>query len=177
MSEKNTYKIVFQRSFLVEGLPEDMTPAESHLQIFDNYLEKTRLRLRKMRQPETKNWTRVFEQIYPFENNKFSKLKIAQMFLNETEYKVLEHFKGREIRKNRYFFNENGVELEIDIFLGNLWGLNIAKVYFQNEKEQSSFELPPMAILEITNEEFFLGNSLVDKTFNDVQLKLSEREK
>lgn len=173
MSKENTYKILLQRSFLVEGLPEPLEPFDSHLQIFDNYIENTRIRLRKIRQPETKQWTRVLEQIYFADKDNLAKLKISQMFLNETEYNTFEIFKGREIRKNRYFYNTEDKQFEIDIFLGNLWGLNIAKVYFDSESELENFVIPKFSILEITHDEFFSGENLVDKKFADIQSKLN----
>lgn len=170
---ENTYEIIIRRAFLIGGLPEPWSPADSHLQVFDNYLERTRIRLRKIRMPETKEWTRVLEQIYSVEEDSFAKLKMSRMFLNETEYKVLEAFKGRETRKNRYFYELEGKRFEIDIFLGKLWGLNIAKVFFETEDEMEKFDVPEFAVLEITNDEFFIGDNLVEKTFEDVQERLN----
>lgn len=175
MNVENTYKIKWQRMFLVKGLPEPLKPADSHLQIFDNYIENTRIRLRKIRQPETKEWTRVLEQIVPFNDNGFAKIKMSQILLSETEYRTFEIFKGREIRKNRYFYDLAGREFEIDIFLGALWGLNIAKLHFETEDKLKNFELPEFSVLEITNDRFFMGESLINKSFADVQAKLSER--
>lgn len=174
MNIENTYKILLRRRFLVSGLPESITPASSHLQIFDNYIGNTRIRLRKIRVPETKSWTRVLEQIFPVEKDNFAKLKISQMFLTEAEYKKFEVFKGREVRKNRYFCELNEHLFEFDIFLGDLWGLNIAGVYFETELEMKNFKVPEFSVLEITNNKFFDGVNLVDKSFADIQTKLSE---
>ncbi len=170
----NSYRIIYQRKYLVEGLPEPINPRDTHWQIFDNYIENTRIRLRKIRVPETKQWTRVLEQRYAAEVGKLSKLKISQMFLNETEYKTLEHFKGREIRKNRYFCTFNDTQVGIDIFLGKLWGLNIALAEFESEKDFQSFTKPDFAVIEVTNDKFFEGENLVGKTFADVQAEYSK---
>ncbi len=174
MSIENTYKILLRRRFLVEGLPESITPANSHLQIFDNYIENTRIRLRKIRVPETKSWTRVLEQIFPVEKDIFAKLKISPMFLTEVEYKKFEVFKGREIRKNRYFCEINKRRLEFDIYLGELWGLNIAQVYFETEEEMKNFKVPEFSVLEITDNTFFVGGNLVDKTFENIQVEINK---
>ena len=56
-----TYKSELRRVFLIQDLPEPLTRASSHLQIFDNYIEKTRLRLRSVRVPETKKWSWTLE--------------------------------------------------------------------------------------------------------------------
>ena len=173
MTSGNTYKILLQRAFLTEGLPEPLQAHNSHLQIFDNYIEATRLRLRKIRVPETKQWTRVLEQRFPAGADDLSQIKYAQMFLSETEYKVLEHFKGRELRKNRYFTEAGGRQIELDVFLGPLRGLSIAKVYFETAEELEKFELPEFAVTEVTQDEFFFGENLVGKTFEDVRAKLN----
>lgn len=159
---------------MVSGLPESTTPASSHLQIFDNYIENTRIRLRKIRVPETKSWMRVLEQIFPVEKDNFAKSKISQMFLTEAEYKKFEIFKGREVRKNRYFYELNEQQFEFDIFLGDLWGLNIAGVYFETELEMKNFEVPEFSVIEITDNEFFDGGNLVDKTFVDIQTEINK---
>lgn len=173
----NNYKPVWQRRFLVEGLPEPLSPRDLHWQVFDNYIENTRLRLRKIRVPETKNWTRVFEQRIFFEDDNFSELKLSQMYLTESEYNKLEYFKGREIRKNRYFLQYNDRQIAIDIFLGELWGLNIGLVEFENEEDCSMFEKPEFSVSEVTNNKFFTGETLVGKTFADVQKEFTRKSK
>lgn len=173
-----TSRIELRRVFLLENLPEPLTRASRHLQIFDNYIENTRLRLRSVRVPETKAWTWILQQITLFED--FSKREIAEIYLNEFEHAAFEIFEGREvikneraetneIRKNRYFYDSGDREVEIDIFLGGLWGLNLAKVYFETMEELREFKPPPFSILEVTRNEFFIGANLVGKTFSDVQ--------
>ena len=173
-----TSRIELRRVFLLENLPEPLTRASRHLQIFDNYIENTRLRLRSMRVPETKAWTWILQQITLFED--FSKREIAEIYLNESEHAAFEIFEGREvikneraetneIRKNRYSYDSGDREVEIDIFLGGLWGLNLAKVYFETMEELREFKPPPFSILEVTRNEFFIGANLVGKTFSDVQ--------
>ena len=164
-----TYKSEFRRVFLIETLPEPLTRASSHLQIFDNYIENTRLRLRSVRVPETKKWSWSLEHRFPPNENDLSVWKVAQVVLNENEYHVFEKFEGREIRKNRYFYEFGGKQLELDVFIGKLWGLNMAKVVFENIEEMQNFEIPPFVIREVTNNHFFIGENLIGKVFADVQ--------
>jgi len=51
-----------ERRYLLQDLPEGLTRAEPHLQITDNYITGTRLRLRKVREPRTNKWTVKFTQ-------------------------------------------------------------------------------------------------------------------
>ena len=173
-----TSRTELRRVFLLGSLPEPLTRASRHLQIFDNYIENTRLRLRSVRVPETKEWTWILQQISLFEDS--AKREIAEIYLNETEHAAFEIFEGREIRKNervetneirknRYFYNLNGAEIEIDVFLGELWGLITAQIYFENDEELKSFNAPPFIIREVSGNKFFAGQNLPGKTFADVQ--------
>jgi len=173
-----TYNTELRRVFLIENLPAPLTRASRHLQIFDNYIENTRLRLRSIRVPETKEWTWILEQREPLED--LSQWNVSRIYLNETEHAAFEIFEGREIkknertetneiRKNRYFYDAGGRQFEIDVFLGALWGLTLTKVYFENLEELREFKSPPFALLEATTNEFFSGANLIGKTFADVQ--------
>jgi len=179
-----TYRTELRRLFLIESLPAPLTRATRHLQIFDNYIENTRLLLRSTRVPETKEWTWILQQREPLED--LSQWKIGEIFLNESEHSAFEIFEGREvrknervetneIRKNRYFYDFNDKQIEIDVFLGELWGLNLAKVYFECAEELRFFKLPPFAVLEVTNNEFFVGKNLLGKTFADVRLEFEKQ--
>lgn len=169
-----TYQTEIYRTFLISGLPEPLTAASSHLQIFDNYIENTRIRLRSIRIPEDNKWTWILQQRFPSKTGDFAGWKSSQMFLNENEYQVFEQFEGREIRKNRYFHTLDGQELEFDIYLGKLWGLNLMNVYFDTVEKMKEFQLPPFVIYEVTNNEFFTGEHLVGKSFTDVQGKFRQ---
>jgi CYTH domain-containing protein len=167
-----TYRDEFRRLFLVEHLPEPLTRADAHLQIFDNYIEHTRLRLRSVRVPETKQWTWILQQRFANDAGG-AHWKIAEIHLNEAEYHLFEQFEGREIRKNRYFYESDAHQIEIDVFLGNLWGLNLARVCFDSPEDMQDFSFP-FTVLEVTEDEFFSGENLVEKKFADVQERVTE---
>lgn len=164
-----TYQTDFRRTFLINGLPEPLTPATSHLQIFDNYIANTRLRLRSIRVPEEKSWTWILEQRFPLKKEDLSVWKTSHIFLNETEYKSFEDFKGREVRKNRYFYDLDEHQAELDVYLGKLWGLNFMNVHFENAEDMKNFELPPFVVFEVTNYQYFTGENLVEKDFEAVR--------
>ncbi|MCY7376205.1 MAG: hypothetical protein LH472_09575 [Pyrinomonadaceae bacterium] len=183
---EKTSRIELRRVFLLQNLPEPLTRASRHQQIFDNYIENTRLRLRSVRVPETKEWTWILQQNAPLAD--LSGREISEIFLNETEHGAFEVFEGRkvqkneraqtvEIRKNRYFHDFNGREIEIDLFLGELWGLILAQVCFENAEAMKCFETPPFAISDVSNNEFFVGKNLVGKTFADVQNELESQNR
>ena len=178
-----TYRDEMRRLFIVDGLPEPFTRADKHLQIFDNYIENTRLRLRSIRAPETKIWTFVLQQIIQNDED-LSRRKIAELYLDDAEHQAFEIFEGREIkkneraatseiRKNRYFYEFNDRQIEIDVYLGDLWGLNLAQVIFETETELENYKLPPFSIIEVTDNSFFADISLLGKTFSDIRLEFA----
>ena len=173
MNADKTYRTEFHRTFLIEALPEPLTPQSSHLQIFDNYVHETRLRLRLIRVPETKEWTHILQQRFPVDPEHRGEWKYAEIFLNDAEYEHFKPFEGNEIRKNRYFHEYDGRMFAFDIYLGPLWGLNRARVEFASAEELAAFEPPPWAVIEVTNNVFFDDANLVNVHFNDVQNALN----
>lgn len=177
----STYKIQFERVFLLEKLPESINRADEHLQFFDNFIEKTRLCLRTIRAPKTNQYTYILEQKFPTDEKDLSVWKVSQIFLNEAEHEAFEPFEGRaikqnervetnEIRFNRYFYNYQNKQVEIDVFLGKaLWGLILARISFETFAEMQDFEQPVFAVLDVTQNKFFMGENLIGKTFADVQ--------
>jgi CYTH domain-containing protein len=163
-----TGRTEIHRSFLIEGLPEPLTRASAHIQIFDNYIPETRLRIRSVRDPATAGWTRILQQRTPVSAN-LACMKIAEIYLNDAEHARLELFEGTEIRKNRYFHEFDQKTFAFDVFLGNLWGLNLARVEFDSLEDLERFEAPAFAVFEVTSNPFFVGENLVMKKFEDVR--------
>lgn len=174
MEIDKTYRTEFARRFLLEHLPEPLTRASFHWQIFDNYIEHTRLRLRSVRNPETKEWERALQRRFPAAEADLAAWKVTEMPLDESEYHIFEPLEGREIRKNRYFFEDENRMIEIDVFLGKLWGLNLARVEFESAAGLKDYTAPSFVVAEVTNNAFFSGEELVDKSFEDVQREFAK---
>lgn len=168
-----TAQIELHRLFLIEALPEPLTPASSHIQLFDNYIPNTRIRLRQIRDPYTRKWTRILQQRCLQDGDLGTATELAELYLNDAEYAAFEKFEGREIRKNRYFHEINGVSITFDIFLGRLWGLNTARVDFETQEVMESYSPPQILVFEVSNDPFFGGDRLVEKVFADVQEKVA----
>lgn len=169
-----TAKTELHRIFLIEDLPEPLTRASAHIQLFDNYIENTRIRLRSVRVPETKKWTRILQQRIAIRENDMACWKIAELYLSDAEYAAFERFEGREIRKNRYFHDFDERPVAFDVFIGGLWGLNMAKVNFDTVEEMNGYDPPRFMIFEVTNDPFFFGENLVGKKFADIQKELEK---
>lgn len=174
------YKIERRRVFLIRDLPAPLVRASSHLQIFDNYIEATRLRIRSIRVPKTKQWTFVLEQRFAPNEKDLSVWNVSEIYLNDAEHKIFEQFEGREImrnerretneiRFNRYFYDYKNKQIALDVFLGAaLWGLILAKVFFDSADEMKEFDAPEFALAEVTNDENFTGANLIGKKLSEI---------
>ena len=180
------YKIQFERTFLLEKLPEEFDRAAEHFQFFDNYIENTRLCLRTVRAPKTNHYTYILEQKFPRAADDLAVWSISRIYLSEAEHEAFERFEGREvktnervetneIRFNRYFYDAGDKQIEIDIYLGKeIWGLILARVYFESAEEMQAYRIPEIALLEVTQNEFFVGENLIGKSFADVQAEYAK---
>ncbi|HXF43238.1 MAG TPA: hypothetical protein VNK26_05820 [Pyrinomonadaceae bacterium] len=162
------------RYFLAETLPEPLTPASEHLQIFDNYIPETNLRLRTIRNPKTRQWRYFLQKRILESPNSLSKICLDEIELSQKEYEKFSQFEGREIRKNRYFFQLGDLECLIVVYLGKLWGINRVKIPLFSEDELGSFWQPEFTVLEITHDVFFAEENLVDLSFAEVALHLEK---
>src|SRR5215813_4514446 len=165
-------RIERERRYLLPCLPEGLSRADHHLQITDNYLTGTRLRLRKVRDPRTNKWVAKFTQKFAPNPEDLSRTIITNTYLNAIEAETLSIFEANEIRKNRYRFEFEGRQFAIDMFLGDLFGLVLAEVSFDNDEELENFPLPPFALADVTNNEFFSGGRLSQLSFVDVTEEL-----
>ncbi|HYR77165.1 MAG TPA: hypothetical protein VEM96_15130 [Pyrinomonadaceae bacterium] len=158
-----------ERRYLLQDLPEGLTRADHHLQITDNYITGTRLRIRKVRDPKTNKWIVKFTQKFAPNPEDLSRTIITNTYLNAIEAETLAVFEANEIRKNRYYFEFDGRRFCIDMFLGDLFGLVLAEVSFETDEDLDSFPRPPFALAEVTNNEIFSGGRLSELTFEDIR--------
>ena len=165
-----------ERRYLLRDLPEGITRADPHLQITDNYMTGSRLRLRKVREPRTNKWTVKFTQKFAPDPEDLSRTIITNTYLNALEAEVLATvFNSNEIRKNRYPFEFEGRKFSVDMFLGDLFGLVLGEVSFETDEELDQFPKPPFALADVTNEELFTGGRLCELTFSEVRTEIANR--
>ena len=158
-----------ERRYLLADLPEGLTRANHHLQITDNYITGTRLRIRKVRDPRTNKWVVKFTQKFAANPADLSRTMITNTYLNATEADTLAIFEANEIRKNRYLFEFAGRQFSVDMFLGDLFGLVLAEVSFETDEELDVFPKPPFALADVTSNEIFSGGRLSQLTFADIR--------
>jgi CYTH domain-containing protein len=164
-----------ERRYLLRGLPPNLRANDPHAQIFDNYITGTRLRLRKIRVPERREWAWKLTQKFAPEAGDFSRAVITTIYLSQAEYEVLSVFEGNEIRKNRYPYEHEGRKFSVDVFLGALRGLVLAETEFGTDEELRDFPPPAFAAREVTGDELFAGGRLVELSADDIRAELARR--
>ena len=176
LTEQNTVvpeskyaRVERERRYLLRDLPEGLTRVDPHLQITDNYITGTRLRIRKVREPRTNKWTVKFTQKLTPNPADLSRTIITNTYLNALEAETLSVFNSNEIRKNRYYFDYEGRKFSVDMFLGVLFGLVLAEVGFETDEELDSYPTPPFALADVTNNPTFTGGRLCELTFSEVR--------
>lgn len=167
--ESKYARVERERRYLLQDLPEGLTRASPHLQITDNYITGTRLRIRKVREPQTNKWTVKFTQKFAPDREDYARTIITNIYLNALEAETLGMFDANEIRKNRYPFEFEGRKFSVDMFLGDLFGLVLAEVSFDTDEELDNYPKPPFAIADVTNNELFTGGKLCGSTFADIR--------
>jgi CYTH domain-containing protein len=173
--ESKYARVERERRYLLADLPEGLTRADPHLQITDNYITGTRLRLRKVREPRTNKWTVKFTQKFAPNPEDLSRTIITNTYLNALEAETLSVFNSNEIRKNRYYFEFEGRRFSVDMFLGDLFGLVLAEVSFDTDEELDQFAKPAFALADVTNVPVFSGGRLCELTFAEVRQHIREQ--
>jgi CYTH domain-containing protein len=168
-AESKYARVERERRYLLQDLPEDLTRASPHVQITDNYITGTRLRLRKVRDPQTNKWIVKLTQKFAPNLEDTSHTVITNIYLNALEAETFAMFQENEIRKNRYPFEFEGRKFSVDMFLGDLFGLVLAEVSFATDEELANYSQPPFAIADVTNNELFTGGRLCELSFADIR--------
>ncbi|HSD45780.1 MAG TPA: hypothetical protein VLB87_04125 [Pyrinomonadaceae bacterium] len=172
--ESKYARVERERRYLLPDLPEGLTRADPHLQITDNYITGTRLRLRKVREPRTNKWTVKFTQKFAPNPDDLSRTIITNTYLNALEAETLSVFNSNEIRKNRYYFEFEGRRFSVDMFLGDLFGLVLAEAVFDTDEEMEGFAKPAFALADVTDDPVFTGGRLCEMTFAEVKRHIQE---
>ena len=157
-----------ERRFLLARAPEG--PCVRRSAITDLYVTGTRLRLRRAVETTASGSTisRKFTQKIPAPSG--APGLITTMYLDEAEHSVLSGLPGSGLTKTRYSVPPFGV----DVFSGNLAGLLMAEVEFENAEEGKHFQVPADVIAEVTADPRLSGGRLALTRRNELVTLLAE---
>lgn len=161
----------FELTYLIKELPAGVLQSPSK-EILDIYLPNTSehpiLRIRKSgdkyeitkKQPVSGT-----DSSHQIENT---------IPLTEEEFTELESLVGKRVRKIRYYYTENDVVYEIDVFQDGLAGLVVADVEFSSNEEKDKFVPPAWVLADVTQEKFIAGGMVCGRSYEDIEEKLVE---
>jgi CYTH domain-containing protein len=159
--------IEHKRKFVLQELPSPLTRMDEHWQIFDDYAAWPEYRIRQIRIPKSREWFRYREEI-----KNAAGIDTTRESIPDDGTGAAMH-PDKEIRKNRYFFSAGGREYAIDVFLGTLWGLVMAEISFSTQQEKTAFPFPAFAAFDVSDNEVFRGENLVELNFEQVREKIA----
>ena len=70
---------------------------------------------------------------------------------------------GRRLHKRRHVLPHGDLEIELDVYEGDLAGLLIAEVEFDSEQDASAFRAPPWLAEEVTGDDRYLNETLASR--------------
>ena len=94
--------------------------------------------------------------------------------LTEDEYSDLVQLPGKRVQKTRFYYQENGVNYEVDVFRNELAGLVLVDVEFDSLEKKSAFIPPPWILVDVTQEKFIAGGMVCGKKYSDLENKLQD---
>jgi CYTH domain-containing protein len=157
-------KIEQERRFLLRSIPEDMPGDEDFIRIVDCYITGTRLRLRRMESPRGDALVFKLGQKYRPPDFKDHQTIMTNLYLNKTEYKVLEALGGLTLAKRRYPYIRGEYQYAIDVFENTLSGLITAEIEGVSVVDLTAIPVPGFAIKEVTGDPAFNGANLAGLT-------------
>lgn len=160
----------FELTYLARELPKGLS-ASPRKEMLDIYIPSTAkhptLRVRK--QGERLEITKK----EPVKGNDSSHMLETTIPLRPDEFEELASIKGKRVEKTRFYYSENGIGYEIDVFRSGLSGLVVVDVEFKSNEEKSRFKMPSWCLAEVTQEKFIAGGMLCGKTYEDITADLA----
>lgn len=165
--------IEIERRFLLKFIPEGLSECRKK-EIIDIYIPKTSdhptIRIRKNgdKYEITKKAPSQDDPNYMEEQT----IKITK-----DEFEGLNSIPGKRLEKTRYFYEyENGRIAQVDIFGGDLKGLAMVDIEFDNYESESALKVPEFCLVDMTREDdkFFAGGMLCGKSYSDIEIKLQK---
>jgi len=92
----------------------------------------------------------------------------ATIPLTAQEYGELGQLPGKRTHKTRYYYQNNGIDYEIDVFEGDLAGLVVVDVEFKSLEDKTKFKMPEFCLCDITQEVFIAGGMVCGKKYSDI---------
>jgi len=158
-------ELELELTFLVKRMPDKIKSVEP-VHIVDIYIpdtsEHSHLRLRQ------KGEKFEITKKMPVVKEDASEQIEQTIPLTKEEFIALANCSKKRVSKDRYNISIDGKMAEIDVFTNELEGLVLMDFEFITKEEKSAFEIPSIALADVTQEDFIAGGLLAGKTYNDI---------
>jgi CYTH domain-containing protein len=169
VSQGKYARIERERRFLLAA-PPPTSVIKASRRITDRYLPGTRLRLRRIEQPDLGTCEYKFTQKVPADRPGHLRGLITNTYLSAAEYRLLATLPADVLTKSRLSVPPLG----IDVFDPPLDGLVIAEAEFATDAAALAFPLPAFAVAEVTDDPRFTGGNLARTDRRELLSWLSE---
>lgn len=161
----------FELTYLAKNLPINFSPEVKSKEILDIYLpastEHAKLRVRKLGD------SYEITKKEPVSGTDSSHQVENTIPLTKEEFDDLALLEGKRVRKIRYYYEEDEVMYEIDVFQDALKGLVLVDVEFHSNEDKAKFIPPDWVLADVTQEKFVAGGMLCGKAYADIENSLN----
>ncbi|KAA3643012.1 MAG: hypothetical protein DWQ07_21075 [Chloroflexi bacterium] len=161
-------RIERERRYLVKQLPEDLDQHGEFTRIIDNYVNATRLRLRRIETSDGEVIQYKLGQKYLTDDDDLENTVMTNLYLDAKEYGLLSELPAAGLVKRRYTYMYAGQRFSLDVFEEQLDGLVLCEIELP-EDEVADIDLPPFVGRDVTQDARFTGGELVEMSFDNVQ--------
>lgn len=155
-------------TYLLDFLPQDLNKCP-HDDILDIYLTNSESQIRLREKNNEYHLTKKTK----VNNNDASVQHEQTISLTEEEFNLFRSLSGKELSKTRYYYEYEGLKMEIDLFNGKLAGLALAECEFPTEREKNTFIKPDFCLIDVTQQEYISGANLAGKSYVEIEDNLS----
>ena len=147
-----------ERRWLVDTARRPDVSGRPYILVKDRYVERTRIRLRRMTDSATGECSLKLTKKYDAEDPLARPIVTA--YLSTEEYEVLALLPAKALAKRRYKIVEDAGEFSLDQFLGALEGLELAEIEWADDVGLRVLAAPAWTTREVSADPRYQGGTL-----------------
>ncbi|MFZ2188196.1 MAG: hypothetical protein WAV73_01365 [Candidatus Moraniibacteriota bacterium] len=158
--------IELELTYLAKYIPDGLLNCPSK-KIIDRYLpfESSHPVLRLRKSGEKMELTKK----RPIDDIDASRQLEETILLDIDEFETLVKLPAQIVAKTRYYYSCEGNAFEVDVFEGDLLGLVLVDIEFENVAEKEKFKMPEFCLVDMTQDKMIAGGMLAGKKYADIK--------
>jgi CYTH domain-containing protein len=147
-----------ERRWLVDPARRPLLADTAFVMVEDRYINKTRMRLRRM--IDSRTGSSVLKLTKKYECDDPRARPIVTAYLTEAEYAVCAELPGTNIVKRRYPVDAQGIVYSLDCFGGALQGLELAEIEWPDDAGLRTLIPPNWTVRDVSDDPRYQGGTL-----------------